>query len=55
MSVAFSAFGFAVLVNGLDVGAQLLDGPAKWVLLGCAVRMGLGLLESVAVELRRHP
>ena len=44
MSFGLYSAGFALVVGGLIYGAYLVHIPARWIVVGAIVLMGLGIL-----------
>ena len=48
MSFGIYLAGYALLVIGLAVGANLLDVPAQWIGVGALCLLGIGIVHGVS-------
>jgi len=47
MSFGLYSMGFAILIGGLIYGAHLMHMPARWIVVGAVVLLGMGILSGV--------
>ena len=47
--------GFIVLIIGLGIAAYLLNVPPTWILVGCVVLLGLGILMATSRTKSKDP
>lgn len=55
MSLAIYLIGYAVLIIGLGIGANMMHVPPRWIGVGVVVLIGLGILSGVAKTRGRDP
>jgi uncharacterized membrane protein len=55
MSFGIYAAGYALVIAGLIYGAHLLHVPARWIVVGAIVLLGLGILSGVKATRQRDP
>jgi uncharacterized membrane protein len=55
MSFGIYAAGYAILIGGLIYGAHLMHVPARWIVVGAIVLLGLGILSGVKATRQRDP
>jgi len=55
MSFGIYAAGYALVIGGLIYGAHLMHVPARWVVVGAIVLLGLGILSGVKATRQRDP
>jgi hypothetical protein len=53
MSFALYLTGFAVLIIGLVIGANMLHVPPRWIGVGAVVLVGAGIMSAVSHTRRR--
>ena len=55
MSFGLYAVGFAILIGGLIYGAYLVHMPARWIVVGAIVLLGVGILSGVKATRQKDP
>ncbi|MGA2984013.1 MAG: hypothetical protein ABSG32_09370 [Terriglobia bacterium] len=55
MSFGIYAAGYALVIGGLIYGAHLMHVPARWIVVGAIVLLGLGVLSGVKATRQRDP
>ena len=55
MSFVLYLIGYAILIAGLAMGANLMHVPPRWIGVGVVVMIGLGVLSAVATTRQRDP
>lgn len=55
MSFVIYIVGFLILTGGLAYGAVLLHVPQEWIVVGCIVMLGIGLLTGVRSTRQKDP
>jgi uncharacterized membrane protein len=55
MSFGIYAAGYALVIAGLIYGAHLLHVPARWIVVGAIILLGLGILSGVKATRQRDP
>jgi hypothetical protein len=55
MSFGIYAAGYAIVIGGLIYGAHLMHVPARWIVVGAIVLLGLGVLSGVKATRQRDP
>jgi hypothetical protein len=55
MSFALYIVGFVVLITGMALGAQLLNVPRDWILVGVIIMAGIGILTGASIVRRPDP
>lgn len=55
MSFGLYAIGFAILIGGLIYGAYLVHMPARWIVVGAIVLLGIGILSGVKATRQKDP
>ena len=55
MSFGLYAIGFAILIGGLIYGAYLVHMPARWIVVGAVVLLGVGILSGVKATRQKDP
>ena len=55
MSFGIYAAGYAILIGGLIYGAHLMHVPARWIVVGSIVLLGLGVLSGVKATRQKDP
>ena len=55
MSFGIYAAGYALVIGGLIYGAHLMHVPARWIVVGAIVLLGLGILSGVKATRQRDP
>ena len=55
MSFALYSIGFVIVIGGLTYAAYLLHVPARWIVVGVSVLVGLGILSGVKVTRQKDP
>jgi len=55
MSFGLYSMGFAILIGGLIYGAHLMHMPARWIVVGAVVLLGMGILSGVKATRQKDP
>jgi uncharacterized membrane protein len=55
MSFGIYSIGFVLVIGGLTYGAYLLHVPARWIVVGAIVLLGLGVLTGVKATRQKDP
>jgi hypothetical protein len=55
MSFAIYLVGYAIMLIGLVIGANLMHVPAQWIGVGAVVLIGVGILHGVSATRSRDP
>jgi len=55
MSFGLYIAGFAVLIAGLAIGANLLHVPPKWIAVGALCLVGIGIVTGVTHARQKDP
>jgi len=55
MSFGISSIGFIFVIGGLTYGAYLMHIPARWIVVGAIVLLGLGILTGVKATRQKDP
>jgi uncharacterized membrane protein len=55
MSFGLYSIGFALMIGGLTYGAYLMHVPARWIVVGAVVLLGLGILKAVKATRQKDP
>jgi uncharacterized membrane protein len=55
MSFGLYSMGFAILIGGLIYGAHLMHMPARWIVVGAVVLIGIGILSGVKATRQKDP
>lgn len=55
MSFGIYSVGFAILIGGLIYAATLVHMPARWIVVGAVVLLGLGILTGVKATRQKDP
>jgi hypothetical protein len=55
MSFGLYIAGFAVLIAGLAIGANLLHVPPKWIAVGALCLVGIGIVTGVTRARQKDP
>jgi len=55
MSFGIYLVGYAILIVGLALGANMLDVPPRWIGIGALIMVGLGILTGVKNTRYRDP
>jgi hypothetical protein len=55
MSFSLYSIGFAIVIGGLIYAAHLLQMPARWIVVGAVVLLGLGILTGVKATRQKDP
>lgn len=55
MSFGLYSIGFALMIGGLTYGAHLMHVPARWIVAGAIVLLGLGILKAVKATRQKDP
>jgi uncharacterized membrane protein len=55
MSFGLYSMGFAILIGGLIYGAHLMHMPARWIVVGAVVLLGIGILSGVKATRQKDP
>jgi hypothetical protein len=55
MSFGLYAAGYAIVIGGLIYGAYLMHVPARWIVVGAVVMLGIGILSGVKATRQRDP
>jgi hypothetical protein len=55
MSFRLYALGFALVIGGLIYGAYLMHMPARWIVVGAVILLGVGILTGVKATRQKDP
>ena len=55
MSFSLYSIGFVIVIGGLTYAAYLLHVPARWIVVGVSVLVGLGILSGVKATRQKDP
>ena len=55
MSFGIYSIGFTLVIAGLTYGAYLMHIPARWIVVGAIVLLGLGILKGVKATRQKDP
>ena len=55
MSFGLYSIGFAIVIGGLTYAAYLLHVPARWIVVGVTVLLGVGILSAVKATRQKDP
>jgi hypothetical protein len=55
MSFGIYSIGFILVISGLTYGAYLMHVPARWIVVGAIVLLGLGILKGVKATRQKDP
>jgi hypothetical protein len=55
MSFGIYSLGFMLVIAGLTYGAYLVHVPARWIVVGAIVLLGLGILKAVKATRQKDP
>ncbi len=55
MSFGIYLVGYAVLIVGIVLGANLLHVPSKWIVVGVVCLAGIAILHGVTVTRQKDP
>lgn len=55
MSFALYSVGFAIVIGGLIYAANLAHMPARWIVVGAVVLLGIGILSAVKATRHKDP
>jgi hypothetical protein len=55
MSFGIYSLGFVLVIAGLTYGAHLMHVPARWIVAGAIVLLGLGILKAVKATRQKDP
>ena len=55
MSFGIYSIGFMLVIAGMTYGAYLMHVPARWIVVGAIVFLGLGILKGVKATRRKDP
>jgi hypothetical protein len=55
MSFGLYILGYAILIAGLAIGANLLHVPAQWIGVGVMCLVGAGIVHGVRVTRQKDP
>jgi uncharacterized membrane protein len=55
MSFGLYSMGFAIVIGGLIYGAYLVHMPARWIVVGAVVLLGVGILTGVKATRQKDP
>ena len=55
MSFGIYLFGYIVLIVGLSLGANLLQVPTQWIVVGVTCLVGIAILHGVTVTRHKDP
>jgi hypothetical protein len=47
--------GMLVLIGGIGYGAWLANVPSQWIVVGCVILLGIGIIGAVTRTRRRDP
>ena len=55
MSFGIYLVGYVILIIGLALGANLLQVPMNWIIVGCICLVGIAILHGVTVTRQKDP
>jgi hypothetical protein len=55
MSFGLYSIGFAIVIGGLTYAAYLVHVPARWIVVGAVVLLGVGILSAVKTTRHKDP
>jgi hypothetical protein len=55
MSFGLYSIGFAIVIGGLIYAAALMHIPARWIVVGAVVMLGVGILSAVKATRQKDP
>ena len=55
MSFGLYSIGFVIVIGGLTYAAYMLHVPARWIVVGVSVLVGLGILSGVKATRQKDP
>jgi len=55
MSFGIYLVGYVVLIAGLIYGANLMHVPARWIVVGALVLVGVAILQGVKTTRQKDP
>ena len=55
MSFGIYLFGYIVLIVGLCLGANMLNVPPQWIVVGAVCLVGIAILHGVTVTRQKDP
>ena len=55
MSFGLYTIGFAILIGGLVYAAHLAHMPARWIVVGAIVLLGVGIVSGVKATRQKDP
>jgi len=55
MSFGLYSIGFTIVIGGLIYAAYLLHMPARWIIAGAVVLLGVGILTGVKATRQKDP
>jgi hypothetical protein len=55
MSFGIYSLGFILVIGGLTYGDYLMHVPARWIVVGAIVLLGLGILKAVKATRQKDP
>jgi hypothetical protein len=55
MSFGLYSIGFVIVIGGLTYAAYLLHIPARWIVVGVSVLLGIGILTGVKATRQKDP
>jgi hypothetical protein len=55
MSFGLYSIGFAIVIGGLSYVGYLLHIPARWIVAGAVVLLGMGILSAVKATRQKDP
>jgi hypothetical protein len=55
MSFGLYSIGFAIVIGGLTYAAYLVHMPARWIVVGAVVLLGVGILSAVKTTRHKDP
>ncbi len=55
MSFGLYSLGFSIVIGGLIYAAYLLHVPARWIVVGAIVLLGMGILSGVKATRQKDP
>ena len=53
MTLGIYLIGYAILIVGLAIGAQMLHVPPRWIGVGAVILVGLGVITGVTATRNR--
>lgn len=55
MSFGLYSIGFAIVIGGLIYAAALMHIPARWIVVGSVILLGVGILSAVKATRQKDP